>query len=79
MIVHNSSSYNTIGGTTSVDRNLISGNTSSGVVIGNSDGASDPGTEDNLVEGNYIGTTGSGSSPSPATAGTASSSRMGPV
>ena len=60
IIVRSSSAYNTIGGTTSIDRNLISGNTSSGVVIGNSTGASDPGTKNNLVEGNYIGTTGSG-------------------
>jgi hypothetical protein len=48
---------NTIGGTTTGARNVISGDDDSGVLI------SDPGTSDNGVEGNYIG---------PDAAGTAS-------
>ena len=60
IIVHNSATFNTIGGTTSAAKNLISGNSSSGVVIGNSIGASDPGTAHNLVEGDDIGTDVSG-------------------
>jgi len=45
---------NTIGGTTAVQRNVISGNTQDGVRIENS------GTSNNTVLGNYIGTTASG-------------------
>jgi hypothetical protein len=43
-------SGNTIGGTTAAERNLISGNTDTGVNIFRS------GSPDNVVEGNYIGT-----------------------
>jgi parallel beta-helix repeat protein len=41
---------NTIGGTTAADRNIISGNTSAGVLI------TGAGTDNNTVSGNYIGT-----------------------
>jgi titin len=47
-------SNNTVGGTTGVARNLISGNGAGGVLI------FDNGTSGNLVEGNYIGTDAAG-------------------
>ncbi|MFO0850510.1 MAG: right-handed parallel beta-helix repeat-containing protein [Gemmataceae bacterium] len=43
-------SGNTVGGTTAAARNVISGNTVQGVVL------NDPGTSNNVVQGNYIGT-----------------------
>ena len=49
---------NTIGGTTAAERNVLSGNTLSGVIIGDSAGDPDhdnSGVSGNLVEGNYIG------------------------
>ena len=46
--------YNVIGGTTSGERNLISGNSQDGVVI------NDSGTMSNTVVGNFIGTDASG-------------------
>jgi hypothetical protein len=61
VIVHNSAAYNTVGGTTSSLRNVVSGNTSSGVVLGNTEGGSDSGTAHNVVEGNYVGTNVAGS------------------
>ncbi len=42
-------SNNRLGGTTPAERNIISGNTIQGV------GVDDPGTDSNIVEGNYIG------------------------
>ncbi|MFH1311994.1 MAG: YCF48-related protein [Candidatus Eisenbacteria bacterium] len=56
IIMRNGSSNNLIGGTTAADRNVISGNGWDGVVI------KDPGTDSNVIEGNYLGTdmTGSG-------------------
>lgn len=48
--------YNVIGGATEGERNIISGNGSSGVVIGGSD------TMSNTVSGNYIGTNAAGTS-----------------
>src|SRR5208337_2496624 len=50
------SDYNTIGGTTPGARNLITGNFSDGVLITIL-------SEDNLVEGNYIGTNIQGTGP----------------
>src|SRR4029077_3967390 len=47
---------NRIGGTTTADRNIISGNSSYGVDVTGS------GTMGNLVEGNYIGTNAAGDS-----------------
>ena len=55
------SSSNTIGGTTSSARNIISGNPSAGIYIGLPSFVGDPGSVDNLVVGNYIGTDSSGS------------------
>jgi hypothetical protein len=46
--------HNTVGGTTSSARNIISANGLDGVAMGNS------GTDANLVEGNYIGTDATG-------------------
>lgn len=46
----NSASANTVGGTTSSARNIVSGNTNYGIEIFNS------GATTNLVQGNYIGT-----------------------
>jgi parallel beta-helix repeat protein len=51
-----SATGNTVGGTTALERNVISGNAQDGIRIENS------GTSNNTVEGNYIGTTASGSS-----------------
>ncbi len=48
-------SNNVIGGTTTADRNVISGNSDSGVYIGDSSGLSN-----NVIEGNYIGTNAAG-------------------
>jgi hypothetical protein len=53
---------NTVGGTTTGARNIISGNTNDGIVI--SDGASPgTGTTGNSVQGNYIGVEADGISP----------------
>ena len=46
---------NTIGGTIAAARNVVSGNTDSGILIGG------PGATGNVVSGNYIGTDASGS------------------
>ena len=51
MIIGGEASSNTIGGTTTGARNVISGNEKSGVFI-----CCQPGTTDNLVQGNFIGT-----------------------
>jgi hypothetical protein len=51
-------SFNTVGGLTPQDRNVISGNSGSGIkILGSS--------SDNVVQGNYIGTNASGSSAVP--------------
>jgi large repetitive protein len=54
VVISDGASYNTVGGTTAAARNLISGNSVLGVEI------TDVGTSDNLLEGNYIGTTAAG-------------------
>ena len=54
VVINAGSTFNTVGGTTAAQRNLISGNSLLGVYI------SDAGTSKNLVEGNYIGTDASG-------------------
>ena len=51
--------YNLIGGDTAEERNIISGNEWEGVWIG------DPGTSNNTVSGNYIGTDASGTAAIP--------------
>jgi hypothetical protein len=53
---------NMIGGLSSEERNIISGNTSNGVVVGYRAGALSGGATGNLVEGNYIGTDVTGAS-----------------
>jgi titin len=50
VVISDGAAGNTIGGTTSSARNILSGNDSSGVHI------TDSGTTGNLIEGNYIGT-----------------------
>ena len=62
-IVIVASGFNIIGGTSAGERNLISGNGSSGVSI------AFPGAVSNLVVGNYIGTDASGASPLPNVVG----------
>jgi parallel beta-helix repeat protein len=52
-------SYNTIGGATSGQGNLISGNNSNGIVIEGTGVVTEP-TAHNTVSGNYIGTNGNG-------------------
>lgn len=47
----------TVGGTGSAERNVISGNTASGVLVAGAD------TEDNVIQGNYIGTAADGLAP----------------
>jgi CSLREA domain-containing protein len=54
-------SDNTVGGTNAADRNVISGNNQSGVLI------SSAGANANLVRGNFIGTQADGASPLPNT------------
>jgi hypothetical protein len=49
ILIWNGAAGNTVGGTTSATRNVISGNTYSGVCIGGS-------SSNNVVQGNYIGT-----------------------
>jgi hypothetical protein len=68
--------FNTVGGTTAAARNVLSGNTLSGVVM------SDPGTANNVVAGNYIGTNvaGNGAIPNAREAcslGSAANNRIG--
>jgi hypothetical protein len=55
ILIENGASGNTIGGTTAVDRNVFSGNDYAGVEI------RALGTSNNVVVGNYIGTTVNGS------------------
>ena len=50
VIISNGTQYNTIGGNTEGARNIISGNDDDGIFI------FDPGTDNNTVSGNYIGT-----------------------
>ncbi len=56
VLIENGASANTIGGITSGDANVISGNTQPNVLIS----GSNRGASNNLVEGNYIGTNAGG-------------------
>ena len=49
VLIYNGAQSNNIGGTTTIDRNVISGNLQQGIVI------ADPGTNSNVMLGNYIG------------------------
>ncbi len=49
IIIQNSASSNIIGGTTEAERNIISGNTASGIYISGTN------TNSNVIKGNYIG------------------------
>ncbi|MFQ5967888.1 MAG: choice-of-anchor Q domain-containing protein, partial [Acidimicrobiia bacterium] len=57
VLLNGASANNMIGGTGPSDRNVISGNTSSGVAIRNA------GSDDNSVVGNYIGVNAAGTGP----------------
>ncbi|HEV2945758.1 MAG TPA: hypothetical protein VGX70_00185, partial [Gemmataceae bacterium] len=59
ILIQNRASNNTIGGTASGSRNIISGNLTDGIHI------TDSGTTGNLIEGNYIGTNASGTAAIP--------------
>ncbi len=56
VLIDGGANFNTIGGSTSVSRNVISNNNANGVEISGS------GTELNLVDGNYLGTDSQGES-----------------
>jgi probable HAF family extracellular repeat protein len=60
---HSGASGNTVGGVTAADRNLISGNTGSGVSFGNLNSAAN----NNFVYGNFIGTNAAGNARLPNT------------
>ena len=52
--IDNGASSNTIGGTTTNARNVISGNSGDGIYL------TDSGTDNNVIQGNFIGTTAAG-------------------
>jgi uncharacterized repeat protein (TIGR01451 family) len=54
LFILNSASNNTVGGAANAARNLISGNTTAGITMGNS------GTLNNVIQNNYIGTNAAG-------------------
>ena len=59
ILIENSATTNTVGGTTTAARNILSGNTLCGIQIyGN-------GSSGNIIEGDYIGTDAGGSNPVP--------------
>jgi hypothetical protein len=59
LTIFSGATSNTIGGTSLGARNILSGNSSYGMVV------SDPGTSGNLIEGNYFGLSTSGTAPLP--------------
>jgi titin len=60
--LNDDSTTNTIGGTTAAARNVISGNRASGSGRGIGFGLGEIATDNNLIQGNYIGTDASGTS-----------------
>ena len=59
VLISDGATNNMLGGTTSAARNIISGNNGEGVFL------TDPGTSGNFIEGNFIGTDTTGTSPLP--------------
>ena len=59
LTIFSGAASNTIGGTSLGTRNILSGNSTYGLVV------SDPGTSENLIEGNYFGLSTSGTAPLP--------------
>ena len=59
LTIFSGAASNTIGGTSLAARNILSGNSSYGMVV------SDPGTSENLIQGNYLGLAASGTAPLP--------------
>ncbi|MBI3418260.1 MAG: hypothetical protein HY043_23465 [Verrucomicrobia bacterium] len=59
--IDNGANWNRIGGTTVSDRNVISGNTTQGILIGGA------GTMNNVIQGNYIGLNAMGTASLPNT------------
>ena len=59
LTIFSGATSNTIGGTSPAARNILSGNSSYGLVV------SDPGTSENLIQGNYFGLDASGTAPLP--------------
>ena len=57
--IQGSASGNTIGGSASGARNVISGNTNDGIYV------TDSGTSGNVIQGNYLGTNSTGTAPVP--------------
>lgn len=70
-------SNNRIGGSTSQDRNIISGNRRHGVAIDDADSRYDPSTGGHVIQGNYIGTDVSGTRAVPNFSSPGSSSATG--
>jgi len=54
LLLNNGASSNTIGGTVAGSRNVISGNSGAGIYLSGS------GSDNNLIQGNYIGINGAG-------------------
>jgi hypothetical protein len=59
LTIFSGATSNTIGGTSPAARNILSGNSSYGMVV------SDAGTGENLIQGNYFGLSASGTAPLP--------------
>jgi titin len=59
LTIFSGATSNTIGGTSPAARNVMSGNLSYGMVV------SDPGTSENLIQGNYFGVAASGTASLP--------------
>ena len=60
VLIESGASFETVGGTSAADRNILSGNSFYGVDITLGSGGSSDGNQDDVVEGNYIGTDATG-------------------